>query len=44
MKLLADGRVTAAPLVTHCFPLAQAAEAFRLAAARQAGVRTVILL
>jgi len=44
VKLLADGRVTAAPLVTHCFPLAQAAEAFRLAAARQAGVRTVILL
>lgn len=43
LELIADGRVRAAALVTHTFPLAQLAEAFRTAADKRTGSIKVML-
>ena len=43
IDLILGGRVDLSPLVSHRFPLAQAAEAFRLNAAYEDGVVKVVI-
>lgn len=43
IDMIAGGAVNVDPLVTHYFPMAQAAEAFELVAARQGGVIKAII-
>ncbi|HZC73713.1 MAG TPA: alcohol dehydrogenase catalytic domain-containing protein [Jatrophihabitans sp.] len=43
IDLVADGRVKPSALVSHEFPLAQAAEAFAMASCHDAGVRKVLI-
>jgi len=44
VRMMAEGNLQLAPLVTERFPLDRVAEAFAAAAARQAGIRTVVEL
>jgi threonine dehydrogenase-like Zn-dependent dehydrogenase len=41
--MIASGAVNVDPLVTHHFPMSEAAEAFKLVAAREGGVVKAII-
>ena len=44
MQWIADGRILVEPLITHVFPLAEAADAFRFAADHPEDVIKVVVL